>query len=248
MQRGGGGARITALLVRARMVKAAKPPNVNVLKVKKVKKAAASDPKDKKVKPPNSAIKKVEEVTASKPKVQEVKPPNVAIKKVKEVAANGRKWSYRPLDRERRPASFYKPMVTPDPQWALALAQLVPDFRKHVGGSTVLSMWSDCAGMGSEIFAMKMLAEKLKILYNVDIDIKVVGVCEKKQDCCVFLEENHKPEIISKDICNREIRAGDGTLRAYDLNVKTGSYEEIPHNVDIYALGIPSTAWARHAR
>ncbi len=157
-------------------------------------------------------------------------------------------WNYRPVDRARMPASFYKPTVNRDAQWVRALAELVPAFRHHSGANIVLNMWSDCAGMGSEIFAMRMLVMELKMLYNVDVVINVVGVCEKKIDCCVFLEENHSPRIISNDMCDRKIRDVDGKLHAYDLNIKTGQYEELPHGIDIYGLGFPCTPWSRRAR
>ena len=166
------------------------------------------------------------------------------------LSKRSRSWSYRPTDLKWMPASFFHPDFNHDPQWVRAVAELATGLANLAPGerrsmSIVLNMWSDCAGMGSEIFAMRMLADELKMLYSIDITVNVVGVCEAKQDCRVFLEDNHKPRIISANMRDRKIKEVDGVLCAFDLNVKSGHYDQLPEGIDIYGLGFRCTPWSR---
>lgn len=167
---------------------------------------------------------------------------------VDDLAAMPKQWLQRPFDRNRlNDAHFQENRIDDEVHhgWAACLAELATGFAASGSANIVLNVWSDCAGMSSETFALKLLAQEVAAQYpGITLTVNLVGCCEKKVDCQHFLETNFQPRIICQDMHDRRLEDG----RVWVLNKKTGNYEEIPHGLSLYVLGFPCTPWSKRGR
>jgi C-5 cytosine-specific DNA methylase len=180
---------------------------------------------------------------AEKVKKKSKKKPTTAILSALDPSTSS--WQKRPLNKGNLLDSsfFAREMGTTNRAWAKALASMLPGLASVPGGFRVrVNMFSDCAGMASEVSALQILFEEVNKAYNVDIAANLVGACEQNQDAQHFLEKNFSPKIISADITERKVC---GNLQqAYDHNLKTQEQTELGP-IDVHVMGFPCTPWSQ---
>jgi len=146
----------------------------------------------------------------------------------------------RKFDKDRKPTEWFQ-LASPlaQPEWADHLVSCAA--VAGITASVVLNVWGDCAGMGSEVFACKKIAAAIaRANPDFQLEIHASGACDKNANSLYFLEKNHDPKILSRNMTDRTIIDG----KVWDQDLKTGAAAQIPDGLDVYVLGFPCTPWS----
>ena len=98
-----------------------------------------------------------------------------------------------------------------DPAWAFhCIRVLGPHFEKlkqRMGDRIHIVCWSDCGGLGSELFALGVLATSIEEHLGVSIEITPYAFCDSSAPARQFAALNHKPRHIITDMMDRDFEA-----------------------------------------
>lgn len=131
-------------------------------------------------------------------------------------------------------------------EWAAKLASFVNRQLENV--EMTVNMWSDCAGMCSEVFGLNKLFEEIEQVTNGNVKMRtnLVGACDSNPDCLQFIDTNHSPRCLVDEMKSRRIDdlndSNGSQVLVYDL--KTQSWQYIPQHIGVYTLGFPCTPWS----
>ena len=133
----------------------------------------------------------------------------------------------RPASAMRRPALAYLPepglgdgdepwferiLDADAPDWAShCLRVLMPSFellKRRMGDRIRIVCWADCAGMGVELFALEIMATRVKEHLGVSVEIVPYAFCDKSEPAQKFAALNHMPRHIITDMMERDFEAG----------------------------------------
>jgi len=109
-------------------------------------------------------------------------------------------------------------------------------------GSTnemVLRVWSDCAGLATEMYSLNALRGALA---KIGIKVKFVlyMYCERDPRAIEFAKANHQPSHISDNIESRNLEEGKIWCSKCQQN------HDLPtEGIDIYVAGYPCSPWSR---
>lgn len=120
-------------------------------------------------------------------------------------------------------------------EWVTALLAAAP----WLAGAPpcVLNLWSDCAGMGSEVFALKMISSRLPAF-----QVKVFAACDRDGHALHFMQRNHAPKHLTLDITARHVTSR-GQLQIHD--VRSDQNVVVPAGMAVYCAGFPCTPWSK---
>lgn len=158
-----------------------------------------------------------------------------------------------PVRALKRPASVMQAgCVPPCPQWAsgdrldhpcweegLTSALMTAGF---FGGPRVanVNVWSDCAGMATEMFAGRKISAVLRRLHGMlDVNFHLYFSCDADPSARDFAEVNWRPKHASGSIEGRDLAAG-----TFDCS-KCRATHTMPAGIDLYVAGYPCTPWSR---
>ena len=215
-------------------------PNKKVLK----KSPKAKNKKGNTVKPKQGGVESPDDVLPD----EEIKKPSKAKKATPKQNITesltpplGGSWLQRPSSRFRKDTEAYsRPPGTTNRAWAKCLVQMAPGLAQMPAGSQVVfNVWSDCAGMSSEMSGLEILCQEINAQYSVNFVANLVGACDKSSDSQLFVEKNFNPKILSGDINKRTVIKD----QAYDYNLKTKEHAEMSP-IDVHVMGFPCTPWS----
>ena len=132
----------------------------------------------------------------------------------------------------------------PMPNWSDHCVSLLADgffcFRKKTGDAreVMLSVWSDCGGMGTELTALTQLGESVMRLTQQKLSVNNFCFCDKKAKCLQFAAANHKPLHTSKHIFDRDFDAG--TFHCTTCHAD----HPFPPKTDVYVCCFPCGPWS----
>ncbi len=107
------------------------------------------------------------------------------------------------------------------------------------GDALQMSVWSDCGGMCSELFALKEIAATLDTDSNFRLNIVPYVYCDCNPQARHFAELNHNPVHVADNINNRDFEAGTFYC------VKCGDNHPMPKaGVDLYVCCFPCGPWS----
>ena len=163
--------------------------------------------------------------------------------------------SKRPLpamyNEEEEPAlpsstpAWMHPVPTAHPKWATHTVTTLQEARHLPGkdskGKLTLSVWSDCSGINSEMFALRELEEALHTsMPNVIVEFSLWMSCELDSTSRDFTTLNHGPLHMSEKMEQRNFQSGQMYCCMHDHNI------DIPRNgVDVYVGTYPCSPWSR---
>ena len=134
------------------------------------------------------------------------------------------------------------------PKWAPHALRVLMD-RGHLSNRTgtvkrlELTVWSDCSGINSEMFALRELANELRDGLNVIVTWVLYMTCESDQACQEFARLNHAPRHISERMEHRNFQTGQVHCMTH------GENHPMPrHGVDLYVGTYPCTPWSRRGK
>ena len=107
----------------------------------------------------------------------------------------------------------------------------------HQGREITLNMWSDCAGLMVEGFAVRRIAQSLRELAGIKLNIKLFCACELKPELQSFISANHSPKHIAKDMMQRDWEQGQFEC------IQCGTLSMPKQGIDIYVCGFPCVPW-----
>lgn len=229
-----------------------KPPAAEKIKKEKANKKVlkkspkAKSKKAKTVKPKQGVVESLtppDEVLPEKEikkpsKAKSVKPKQNIVESLTPTPGS---WLQRPASRFRKDSDAYsRPPGTTNRDWAKCLVKMAPGLAQMPAGSQVVfNVWSDCAGMSSEMSGLEILCQEIQAQYPIHFTANLVGACDKCCDSQFFLEKNFNPKILSGDINKRTVIRED----AYDYNIKNKEHAEMGP-IDVHVMGFPCTPWS----
>ena len=139
--------------------------------------------------------------------------------------------------------SWHKPVSgAADPNWALHFVQTLSaplrNLKQTIADGTELVIWSDCAGMCTELYAAQLLVDELQKNLAVDIKFKLHAGSDKSLHCREFADSNFGPVHFAADIFRRDFE--ESTFEC----TKCGGTCSLPRRgVDIYWCCLPIGQW-----
>jgi site-specific DNA-cytosine methylase len=131
------------------------------------------------------------------------------------------------------------------PQWAShwvdVLGHRLGDLMNTtLTSSTTLNVWSDCGGMGTEMFALADLTASIQARYGVLMKANLHCVCDNEKHCRDMAIDNHTPTHVSDDIYNRNF--DDGT---FECSLCADTHAMPTHGLDVYVCCFPCGPWSK---
>ena len=103
------------------------------------------------------------------------------------------------------------PMTSSTPPWPthfLRALQQHGHLPQRADTTLELSVWSDCSGINTEMFALNELRRGLREEACIDVKFDLYFTCESDATCIEFASINHKPRHTSRDMKNRNCVTG----------------------------------------
>ena len=146
------------------------------------------------------------------------------------------------------PPAWSQPPPTSLPKWAPHALRVLMD-RGHLSNKTgqqkqlELTVWSDCSGINSEMFALRELGNELRVGLDVHVEWILYMTCESDKACREFARLNHAPKHMSEQMEHRNFQTGQVHCTIH------GENHNLPrHGVDLYVGTFPCTPWSRRGK
>ena len=185
---------------------------------------------------------------ASSPSVAPYKRPYTMLKRP---AARPKRQA--PVQYEAEPAippppAWIQPAPASLPKWAPHAVRVLMD-RGHLSNRTgspkqlELTVWSDCSGINSEMFALRELGSELRVGLDVHVKWVLYMTCESDKASREFARLNHDPRHMSEQMEHRNFQTGQVHCTMH------GENHDMPrHGVDLYVGTYPCTHWSRRGK
>jgi len=106
-----------------------------------------------------------------------------------------------------------------------------------------LSLWSDCSGINSEMFALNELRRALREEAGMDVNLNLYFTCDSDATCLEFARINHKPRHTSRNMRNRDFVDGKYWCDTHR------EYHDLPNRgLDLYVGTFPCSPWSRRGK
>ncbi len=129
------------------------------------------------------------------------------------------------------------------PEWATGLVSLLCGHQWAEQSETLtLWVWSDCAGMLTEMSAASYLEKALMAATPCRVRLRSYLACERDPACKRYILANFAPQHYADDVEHRDFNAS--TFRC-SICAATHS---MPSGIDLYVLCFPCTPWSRRGR
>ena len=146
--------------------------------------------------------------------------------------------SGRPLEEL---AAVRGPALPPWPQHCFGLLQGLRQLpAKFAGGKLRIQVWSDCGGMGTELFALKEIREMLKTENGFELIVCPYAYCDCDKQALAFAELNHTYCHVADNIRDRDFDkvATYNCLKCHKCHfMPTGG-------IDLYVCCFPCGPWS----
>ena len=146
------------------------------------------------------------------------------------------------------PPAWSQPAPASLPKWAPHAVNVLMD-RGHLSNKTgqqkqlELTVWSDCSGINSEMFALRELGNELRVVLDVHVKWVLYMTCESDKASQEFARINHDPRHMSERMEHRNFQTGQVHCMTH------GENHDMPrHGVDLYVGTYPCSPWSRRGR
>ena len=138
------------------------------------------------------------------------------------------------------------PGGVPHPKWAMHFAECLDSIFQRLivkgvlGQGVKVAVWSDCGGMGTEMFALRDISGVLEERYGIELEVKLHCFCDKERHCRDFVTANHDPAHVADNIYHRDVESGE-----YHC-VKCGEDHAMPRSgISLYVCCFPCGPWSK---
>ena len=115
--------------------------------------------------------------------------------------------------------------------------------KRRMGDRIRIVCWADCGGMGVELFALEMMATRVKEHLGVSVEIVPYAFCDTSKPAQKFAALNHKPRHIITDMMERDFEAGTSHCHTCDAD-----HDIPPSGVDLYVCCFPCGPWSTRGK
>jgi site-specific DNA-cytosine methylase len=106
-----------------------------------------------------------------------------------------------------------------------------------------LTVWSDCSGINSEMFALREIRTALEHSIGVSVQFKLYFTCDSDKKCFKFANLNHHPKHTSTAMEQRNFETGKIWCETHKEN------HDLPkQGVDLYVGTYPCSPWSRRGK
>ena len=140
------------------------------------------------------------------------------------------------------------PVPTSQPNWALHAVRVLQGSshlpaRLGQDKNLNLTIWSDCSGINSEMFALRELGKELRALVGVNVQWTLYCTCDSDRMSRQFAELNHEPMHVSSKMEHRNFETGQIHCEKHNTN------HDMPRaGVDLYVGTYPCSPWSRRGK
>ena len=138
------------------------------------------------------------------------------------------------------------PTSCPKPAWALhfvRVLQRLGHLRLMQGKQLELSVWSDCSGINSEMFALRDISAAMREELGVDLRFNLHFTCDSERRCLEFASLNHKPAHTSSAMQLRNFNVGQYWCETHKEN-----HDMPTRGLDVYVGTYPCSPWSRRGK
>ena len=146
------------------------------------------------------------------------------------------------------PPPWIQPAPTSLPKWAPHALRVLME-RGHLSNRAgqqkrlELTVWSDCSGINSEMFALRELGNELCVGLDVHVTWVLYMTCESDKASQEFARLNHDPKHMSERMQHRNFQTGQVHCMIHDEN------HDMPRQgVDLYVRTYPCAPWSRRGK
>ena len=143
---------------------------------------------------------------------------------------------------------WIQPLPAPQPSWAHHFVRVLQGAghlpaRTEQDKNLALTVWSDCSGINSEMFALRELGQQLHTLAGVSVKWTLYCTCDSDKISRQFSVLNHDPMHASSKMEHRNFEAGQIYCE------KHGANHDLPRaGVDLYVGTYPCSPWSRRGK
>lgn len=148
------------------------------------------------------------------------------------------------------PQEWKQPSQTislPRPAWESHLVRVLQQ-HGHLPSTRMeraleLTVWSDCSGINSEMFALREIRTALEHSIGVSVQFKLYFTCDSDKKCLKFANLNHHPKHTSTAMEQRNFETGKIWCETHKEN------HDLPkQGVDLYVGTYPCSPWSRRGK
>ena len=107
------------------------------------------------------------------------------------------------------------------------------------GVPQIVNVWTDCAGMCTEMFAAKNVEEEILRRFGKCVKFQLFMACDHEPSCEKVINNHHQPKHFSRDIFRRDFEAGTAYCDDCGANVMMPQ-----KGLDIYVCCFPCGPWS----
>ncbi len=127
------------------------------------------------------------------------------------------------------------------PNWARECVLALRDAGLARGGRTVqFRVWSDCAGLATEMFAAAELCVALRDVASKNVSFTLFCACDADPVCRKLIGQNHGPVHVTHNVHDRDFRAATHSCSSCGV-----VHELADVGIDVYVAGFPCTPNSR---
>ena len=146
------------------------------------------------------------------------------------------------------PPPWSQPTPASQPKWAAHALRILME-KGHLSNRTgqqkkmELTVWSDCSGINSEMFALRELSNEWHVGLGVSVTWVLYMTCESDKTSQEFSRLNHDPKHVSEQMQHRNFETGQVHCMTH------GENHDMPrHGVDLYVGTYPCSPWSRRGK
>ena len=146
------------------------------------------------------------------------------------------------------PPVWSQPVPASQPKWASHAVRVLTE-HGHLSNRTgqqkqlELTVWSDCSGINSDMFALGEIGKELRLCLNVHVTWILYMTCESDKTSQSFTRLNHDPKHMSERMQHRNFENGQIHCTIH------GENHDMPkQGVDLYVGTYPCSPWSRRGK
>ena len=145
-------------------------------------------------------------------------------------------------------AEWAQPLPVPQPSWASHAVRVLQGSgylpaRTGQDKKLELTIWSDCSGINSEMFALRELGKAWRALVDATVTWILYCTCDSDRMSRRFSVLNHEPIHVSDKMEHRNFETGQFYCETHDMN------HDLPRaGVDSYVGTYPCSPWTRRGK
>ena len=103
-----------------------------------------------------------------------------------------------------------------------------------------LSVWSDCSGINSEMYALNEISAAMRSQIGIGVTFSLYFTCDSDRKCIECASHNHQPAHTSHEMKQRNFTTGQ-----FGCDTHKQNHDMPTSGLDLYAGTYPCSPWSR---